>query len=36
MLNPLIKRVPIVVQAYGFTKIVMKVYNSTLSVEIVK
>ena len=30
MLNPLIKQVPVVGQAYGFTKTAMKVYNSTL------
>ena len=33
MLNPLIKQVPVVGQAYGFTKTAMKVYNSTSPVE---
>ena len=36
MLNPLIKQVPVVSQAYGFTKTAMKVYNSTLPIETVK
>ena len=36
MLNPLIKQVPVVGQAYGFTKTAMKVYNSTSPVEAVK
>ena len=36
MLNSLIKQVPVVSQAYGFTKTVIKVYNSTLPVEAVK
>ena len=33
MLNPLIKQVPVVGQAYGFTKATMKVYNTTSPVE---
>ena len=36
MFNPLIKQVPVVGQAYGFTKTAMKVYNSTSPVEAVK
>ena len=36
MLNPLIKQVPVVGQAYGFTKTAMKIYNSTSPVEAVK
>jgi len=36
MLNPLIKQIPVVGQAYGFIKIAMKVYNSTSPVEAVK
>ena len=36
MLGPLIKQVPVVGQAYGFTKTAMKVYNSTSPVEAVK
>ena len=36
MLNPVIKQVPIVGQAYGFTKTAMKVYDSTPLVEAVK
>ena len=36
MLNPLIKQVPVVGQAYGFTKTAMKVYNSTSPAEAVK
>jgi len=36
MLNPLIKQVPVVGQAYGFTKTAMRVYNSTSPVEAVK
>lgn len=36
MLNPLIKQVPVVGQAYGFTKTAMKVSNSTSPVEAVK
>ena len=36
MLNPLLKQVPVVGQAYGFTKTAMKVYNTTSPVEAVK
>ena len=36
MLNPFIKQVPVVGQAYGFTKTAMKVYNSTSPVEVAK
>jgi hypothetical protein len=36
MLNPFIKQVPIISQAYGFTKTAMKVFNSTSSIEAVK
>jgi len=36
MLNPLIKQIPVVGQAYGFTKIAMKVYNPTSTIEAVK
>ena len=36
MLNTLIKQVPVVGQAYGFTKTAMKIYNSTSPVEAVK
>ena len=36
MSNLLIKQVPVVGQAYGFTKTAMKVYNSTSPVEAVK
>ena len=36
MLNPLIKQVPVVGQAYGFTKTAMKVYKLTSPVKAVK
>lgn len=36
MLGELIKQVPVVGQAYGFTKTAIKVYNSTSPVEAVK
>ena len=36
MVNPLIKQVPVVGQAYGFTKTAMKIYNSTSPVEAAK
>ena len=35
MLNP-IKQVPVVSQAYGFTKTAIKIYNTTSPVEAVK
>ena len=35
-MNPLIKQIPVVSQAYGFTKDAMKVYNSTSPIEAVK
>ena len=36
MLNSVIEQVPVVGQAYGFTKTAMKVYNSTSPIEEVK
>ena len=36
MLDPIVNQVPVVGQAYSFTKTAMKVYNSTSPVEAVK
>ena len=36
MLGEVIKQVPVIGQAYGFTKTAMKVYNSTSPVEAVR
>ena len=36
MFGLVVKQVPVVGQAYGFTKTTMKVYNSTSPVEAVK
>ena len=36
MINTFIKQVPVVGQAYSFTKTAMKVYNSTSPIEAVK
>ncbi len=36
MVNPLLKQIPVVGQAYGFTKTAMKVYKATSPIEAVK